>query len=331
MAVIKVMPQKVVQLALAIVERNVVSPWLSTRWPDGTFTGTLGDTVNINIGQLRAKARDYEFRTRTGPIVMDDIVGGGKIQAKLDKHVVSATGITLEQLTLDEIKLMEEVVGPQALAVADDLEAKTLAKFQTIPWKREFAITADHDPLRVVAEARRQLDADKVAPRAGRVFLIGSDVEAAWIVSDRLSRYDSTGQTGTPALRDAIIGRLAGTPVVALPDLPSDFVWYGHPSALMVANVAPVVPTGAHTGKQGVSKNGFAGTWIADYDSSYARDRSMFHSFAGFTDIRDERDAKGDLLDPTGDAYATAKNVRGVGITATGFDGGVLTAPAPAP
>jgi hypothetical protein len=330
MAVIKVKPEKVVQLALAIVERSVVSPWLSTRWPDGTFTGAEGDTVTVNIGGLKAVARDYEFRTRTAPIVMDDIVGGGKISAKLDKHVVSATGITLEQLTLDEIELMRDVVGPQAEAVAADLEAKTLAKFGTIPWKRSFGITPDHDPLRVVAEARRMLDADKVAPRAGRVFLIGSDVEAAWIVSDRLSRYDSTGQTGTPSLRDAIIGRLAGTPVVALPDLPPDFVWYGHPSALMVANVAPVVPAGAHVGKQGETRNGFAGTWIADYDSSFARDRSMFHSFAGFTDIRDERNADGSLVDPTGDGYATAKNVRGVGITATGFDS-VLEPPAPTP
>ena len=330
MAVIKVKPEKVVQLALAIVERSVVSPYLSTRFPDGTFTGAEGDTITVNIGKLKAVARDYEFRTRTAPIVMDDIAGGGKLSAKLDKHVVSATSITLEQLTLDEIELIRDVVGPQAEAVAADLEAKVLAKFGTIPWKRTFEITADHDPLRVVAEARRLLDADKVAPRAGRVFLIGSDVEANWIVSDRLSRYDSTGETGTPALRDATIGRLAGTPVVALPDLPPDFVWYGHPSALMVANVAPVVPSGAKTGKQGVSKNGFAGTWIADYDSAYGRDRSMFHAFAGMTDIRDERNADGSLVDPTGDGYATAKNVRGIGITATGFDS-VLTAPVPAP
>lgn len=330
MAVIKVKAEKVVQLALAIVERNVVSPWLSTRLPDGAFTGAEGDTISVNIGGLKAVARDYEFRTRTGPIVMDDIAGGGKLAFKLDKHVVSATGITLEQLTLDEIELMRDVVGPQAEAVAADLEAKVLAKFATIPWKRTFGITPDMDPLRVAAEARRLLDADKVAPRAGRVFLLGSDVEAAWLVSDRLSKYESTGQEGTPALREAIIGRLVGTPVVTLPDLPPDFIWYGHRSALAIANVAPVVPAGAHIGRQGMTRNGFAGTWIADYDSAYARDRSMFHAFAGLTDVRDERNADGSLVDPTGDNYATAKNVRGVGITATDFDS-VLEPYVPAP
>lgn len=328
MAVIKAKPEKLIQLALAIVERKVVSPYLSTRLPDGAFTGAKNDTVTMRIGELKAKARDYEFRTRTAPIVMDDIEGEGGIAFKLDKHVYSATALTLEHLTLDEINFVKEVLGPQATAVADDLEAKTLAKFATIPWKRTMALTADTDPHLAAIEARRLLDADKVAPRAGRAYLIGSNVEAAWLASDRLSKYDSTGQEGTPALRDAIIGRLAGAPVISLMELDPNFIWYGHPSALAVANVAPVVPQGAKAGKQGVSKKGFAGTWIQDYDGNYAQDRSMFHAFAGFTDIRDERDASGALLDPTGENYATAKNVRGVGITFDpGADGGSVLPP----
>lgn len=320
MAVIKAKAQKVIQIALATMERELLSPYISTRLPDGAFVGAEGDTVTMNIGGLRAKARDYEWRTRTNPIVMDDIEGAGKIAFKLDKHVVSATGLTLEQLTLDEINLSEDVVGPQAVAVADDLEAKTIAKWASIPWKRSVpTFTAGDDPLLVAAEARRLLDADKVAPRQGRVFLIGSNVEAAWITSDRLSKYDSTGQEGTPALRDAIIGKLVGAPVISHPSVDPDFAAYVHPSALAIANVAPVIPTGAKAGARGVSRGGFAGTWLIDYDPNFARDRSVFHAFAGFTDIRDERDANGDLLDPTGDNYATAKNVRGVKMT---FDPG---------
>lgn len=318
MAVIKAKADKLIRLALPIMERNLVSPFITTRIPDGAFVGAKGDTITVKIGGLRAVARDYEFRTRTAPIVMDDIAGEGGLAVKLDKHVVSATSLTLEQMTLDEISLVLDVIGPQAEAVAGDLEAKTLAKFATIPWKRTMAVTADTDPLLVSVEARRLLNADKVAPDAGRVFLIGSDVEAAWLASDRLSKYDSTGETGTPALREAIIGRLAKAPVISMMQLPPDFIWYGHPSALVLATVAPAVPTGAQQGKQGISKLGFAGTWIQDYDPNYARDRSMFHAFAGLTDIRDERTANGDLLDPEGDNYATAKNVRGVGIAFTG-------------
>lgn len=317
MAVIKAKAAKLVRLALPIMERNLVSPYITTRVPDGAFVGAEGDTITVRVGGLRAVARDYEFRTRTAPIVMDDIAGEGGLAVKLDKHIVSATSLTLEQLTLDEINLVQDVIGPQAEAVAMDLEAKVLAKFATIPWKRTFAVGGASDPLKVAVEARRLLNADKVAPDSGRVFLIGSNVEAAWLASDRLSRYDSTGQEGTPALREAIIGRLAKAPVISLMQLPPDFLWYGHPSALTLATVAPVVPGGAAQGKQGVSRLGFAGTWLQDYDANFARDRSMFHMFAGLTDIRDERAANGDLLDPTGAGYATAKNVRGVGITFT--------------
>lgn len=317
MAVIKAKADKLIRLALPIMERNLVSPYLCTRVPDGVFTGAKNDTVTVHIGALRAVARAYEFRTRTAPIVMDDIEGEGGIAVKLDTHTVSATSLTLEQLTLDEINLVTDVIGPQAEAVAAQLEAATLAKFAAIPWKRTLAITGAMDPLKVAVEARRLLNADKVAPDSGRVFLIGSNVEAAWLASDRLSRYDSTGEQGTPALRDAIIGRLAKAPVVSLMELNPDFIWYGHPSALVLATVAPVVPGGAAQGKQGISRLGFAGTWLQDYDPNYARDRSMFHAFAGLTDIRDERKANGDLLDPTGAGYALAKNVRGVGITFT--------------
>ena len=323
MAVIKAKPEKFIQYVLPMVERELVTPLLTQRIPQDAFKGALGDTVSLRVGGMRAVARKYEFRTRTNPIVLDDIQGGGKITFKLDTHTTSATALTDEQMTLDEIDFAREVLQPQALAVAEDLEADVLAKWATIPWKRSFATTADADPLKVTAEARRVLNADKVAPQSGRFFLIGSDVEAAWLASDRLSKYDSTGETGTPALRDATIGRLAGSPVVVSQSLPADFCWYGHPSALAMANVAPVVPTGATAGRTAISANGFAVRWIQDYDPNYLRDRSVVSTFSGLTDIRDERDAKGDLKDPTGAGYATAKNVRGLAITMTGL-GSVL-------
>lgn len=324
MAVIKAKAQKVVEYALEVMSRELISPYLSTRVNSQAFVDAEGDTVTLKVGGLRAVAREYEWRTRTAPIVMDDIQGEGKLAFKLDKHYTSATGLTLEQLTLDTITMSTDVVGPQAESVAAKMEAAVLAKFAAIPFKRAMGITPDDDPLRIAAEGRRLLSADKVAPMSGRFWLIGSDIAAAWIVSDRLSKYDSTGETGTPALRNAIIGRLAGAPVVESNSVAPDFIHYGHPSALAVANVAPVVPRGAQAGIQGLTRDGFAGTWIIDYDSQFGRDRSYFHSFGGYTDVRDERLANGDLLDPTGDGYATAKNVRGIRVTATGFGGGVL-------
>lgn len=321
MAVIKAKPEKVVAFFLAMMERELVTPFLATRIPQVNFEGAKNDTVTLRIGGLRAVARDYEWRTRTAPIVLDDIAGEDGIDVKLDTHVYSATALTDEQMTLDEINFARDVLGPQVEAVVGRLESKVVTAFDAINFKSELPITADDDPLLVGVEARRLLDSHKVAPRNGRYFLIGSDVEAAWLASDRLARYDSTGQEGSPALRDAIIGKLAGAPVISSLSLRADFAFYGHRSALVLANVAPKVPTGATAGRTGISKNGFATRWIQDYDPNYARDRSLVSSFAGTTSVNDERQMTGpnagDLL-PEGDANRGLYNVRGVKLTFTG-------------
>lgn len=314
MAVIKAKPEKFVPLALGAIQRELITPMVVTRVGNTTFNNALNDTVTIRVGELRAVARDYEWRTRTAPIQMDDIQGGEGIAIKLDTHITSATSLTLEHLTLDDIDFTNEVLVPQATAVAGRLESKVIAALQAAPFKREMEVPAGSDPHLVAVEARRLLNADKIAPKAGRFFLIGSDVEAEWLTSDRLSKYDSTGQTGTPALRDAIIGRLAGIPVVVSETLPADFAMLLHRTALVLGNVAPVVPQGARIGRR-TALNGMAMTWLQDYDADYARDRSLFHTFAGITSVQDERDANGVLLPEE----QLTNNVRGVRINYTGL------------
>lgn len=316
MAVLKAKPEKIVDFFLGMLQRELQLSALVTRVGDDFFKGAKDDTVTLRIPGLRAVARDYEFRTRTAPIVLDDIQGGDAIAVKLDTHSYSATGLTDEHMTLDDIDFAREVLQPQVNAVVGRFEGKVLAGFLAEPWKRSFSVSVDQDPLRVALEARRLLDADKVAPREGRFFLVGSDVEAAWLASDRLSKYESTGQTGTPALREAIIGRIAGSPVVSNLDLPADYLGYHHKSALVLGVVAPDIPQGAVKGRR-YAKNGLAVRWIQDYDANFLRDRSVVSSFLGLTGVRDERDANGDLL-PEGDPNRGVNNVRGLRITVTG-------------
>jgi hypothetical protein len=130
---------------------------------------------------------------------------------------------------------------------------------------------------------------------------VGSDVAAAWLASDRLSKYESTGETGTPALRDAIIGRLAGAPVIEHNGLNPEEGYYLHSTGLLVANVAPVVPLGAATGQSGISKLGYGLRWVQDYDANYLRDRSIVSSFYGVNEVRDERTAAGDWIVEVGE------------------------------
>lgn len=305
MAVKKVKAEKQLNYFLPMVERQLILPYVMTVLGNDTFDGAKGDTVNVKVtdGSI-AVARDFDFRGRTGPIVLDDIFQtGGKLPVKLTSHVYHATGLEDEHFTLDDISFATEVLAPQAEAVVSRIENKALQGFRNLDVKHTVPFAAGDDPFLAALEAKRLMDSEKVAPKTGRVHLVGSDVAAAWVASDRLTRYDSTGQEGTPALRDAVIGRLAGAPVVEHSGLEPDEAYYMHSSGLVLANVAPSVPRGAVQGSTGVGRRGIRARWIQDYDANYLRDRSIVSSFLGVNEIKDERDSNGDWIIEEGDGF----------------------------
>jgi hypothetical protein len=325
-AVLRIKPEKAIAFFLETMRRELLTPMLALRIPQVNFEGARNDTVTLRLGpRLRATARDYEWRTRTAPLVFDDITESEDgIPVKLDTHVVSGTTLTDEHFTLDEIQFARDVLQPQAEAIAARLEAKTVAAWNAVTFADRFGIANGDDPHLIAVEARRRLDARKVAPRAGRFFLIGSDVEASWLATDRLSKYEWTGQAGTPAMRTATVGALLGQPVLTSLSLPPDFAFYGHQTALAVASVAPRVPRGATEGRSGQSTDGWAMRYLFDYDSNFARDRVITSGFYGATPIYDGRVMTGanagDLL-PEAERIALG-NVRGVRLDFTG--GGVV-------
>ena len=345
MAVRKLKAKKQIKFALPALQRQLIAPLVTTMLGGDNFKGALGDTVWLEVDDASiAVAREYDFRGRTGPIVLDDIFqGGGKFPVRLNKHIYHATGLEDEHFTLDDISFARDVLRPQVNAVAEDLEARTVAAFRNLSFKHTITFDAADDPHLISIEARRLMDSERVAPRAGRVHLIGSDIAAAWLASDRLSKYDSTGETGTPALRDAVIGRLGGAPVIEHTGLDPDEGYYLHSSGLLVANVAPAVPVGVTAGQSGVSSRGYGLRWIADYDPNYLRDRSVVSTFYGVNEVRDERAANGNWIVETGEfdadelsvlrnrdgstitpvAVGTRKNVRVIKYNATGL-GSVL-------
>lgn len=313
MAVRKLKAKKQIEFFLPMLERELIAPFVVTTIGGDNFKGAKGDTVTLKVRGLKAKARDYDFRGRTGPIVLDDIgPTAGGIPVKLNKHVYSATGLEDEHFTLDEVDFAREVLLPQVEAVVEDIEGKVVTGFRNLNFKHTLDITADDDPHLVSIEARRLMDSEKVAPASNRVHFIGTDIAAAWLASDRLSLYTSTGQEGTPALRDAIIGTLGGSPVVVHNGLDPAEGYYMHKSGLILGNVAPAVPQGAVAGRTGISKRGIAVRWIQDYDANYLRDRSVVSSFAGVNDVRDERNPDGTWIFEQGEYDDDELEVLGV-------------------
>lgn len=347
MAVIKAKPKKLVDWFIPLLQRELISPFLAYRVSGDQFKGAKGDTVVLKVKGLKAKTREYDFRGRTAPIVLDDILGGYELPFKLNKHVYSATGLEDEHFTLDDVAFMEEVVRPQVSSIAADFETRTVTAFRALSFKHTLTALLSDDPHLVALEAKRLMDSEKVAPRTGRYFLVGSDVAANWLASDRLSKYDSTGQVGTPALRDATIGKLANSPVVEHSELDPAEAYYVHNTGLAVASVAPSMPRGVSAGAY-ASANGLSVRVIQDYDANYLRDRCISSMFLGVNEIRDERGgankdewifeegevdtddyAAYGITDPATQIVAagTRKNVRAVKLTLTGT-GSVLDNPA---
>jgi hypothetical protein len=346
-AVQKVKAKKQAQLALPLVEKQLVLPLLLTIVGKENFTGAKNDTVNFKIKDSSiATARDYDFRGRTGPVVLDDIYqAGGSIPVRLNTHVVSATGLEDEHFTLDDIEFATDVLAPQVTAVVERVESKALTAIRSsTSIKHSVTFDETEDPHLIAVEAKRLMDSEKVAPYSGRVFVVGNDIAAYMRASDRLSRFDSTGLAGTPALRDAVIGSLSGSPVIEHNGLDPDEGFYFHGTSFVLANAAPDVPRGAVTGNSGISKRGVAVRWIQDYDANFLRDRSIVSTFIGVNEIRDERDADGNWIVESGEfdaeelevmrnkdgspvvpvAVGTRKNVRIVKLNFTGT-GSVLT------
>lgn len=338
MAVIKAKPRKAIESFIQVVDSSLLAPKVITQISGELFKGAAGDEVVLETRKRRTRSREYEFRTRTSPIQMDDISGGEELVIKLDTHVYTASAFTDEHLTLDDIDFVEEVFEPQADAIAADYETRAVQALHNVDAKTEIDFSVNDDPYLIALEANRRMSSFKTAPNTGRVLIVGSNVAASWLASDRLSRYDSTGETGTPALRNATIGRIGNLRVLEIPELDPNEAFLQHQSSLVLASVAPIIPRGVIAGAY-AQRDGYGMRWIADYDAAFLRDRSIISTFLGINELKDERYLSDGYHDPEtganvaqgtpgavehriGDTKpdAIAKNVRIIPLHLTDFD-----------
>lgn len=312
-------PERIISQGLGLLQRELILPRLVQRMGVDDFRGVKNSTVDVRVPSL-LKGREYEWRTRSAPIDVDELQEFS-IPVALDKHPYSAVQITDEELTLDINSWGEQVARPQIRAVAEQLEGYVAAAMETATYRHTVSyVEGDPDAaddrsfFRAAAEARKALNVENV-PVDGRVLLLGADVELAALSSAHLIKANEADTDET--LRNAVIGRIAGFTVIGnVNSIPADFAVAMHPTAFAFANVAPVVPAGAPMGA-GMVYEGLAMRWIRDYESDYLRDRSVYSAFAGAASIEDGRD----LTSPVGAGFGelTNENVRAVKIDFTPF------------
>lgn len=301
-------------MLVGALERDTVLPMAFTRFGGENFKGAEGDTVTFRLPGMTT-ARDYEWRTRTNPIVLD-LISRTEVSIKLDTHIYSAVPITDEENTLDLVSYAQEVLMPQKIAVGERYEGKIPAALRAVEWSEVGGANIDaaeaDDPYLWALKAKAKLDAQGT-PAAGRRLLLGSNAYNWIVTSERLQKTDP-GQMLT-AFREATFGRIAGFDVVdAGIALDPNEIFAVHQSALVIANMAPDIPSGAVWGARQAYK-GFALRVMRDYDANFLRDRSVVSTFSGISSVVDEyqRNADGSVkLDTAeGTPLLTGKNARG--------------------
>lgn len=311
--------QKYAAALVGALERDTTLPMAFTRYDGNGFVGAEDDTVTFKLPGM-TKARDYEFRTRNSPIVLD-LISRTKVSIRLDTHMMSAVPITDEEETLDLTDYQREILLPQKEALAERYEGKITTALRAVNWSTVGGANIDaaeaDNPYAWALAAKSVLD-KRGTPRNGRRLLLGANAFNWLIQSDKLVQYD--GVQATTAFREATFGRIAGFDVVdASMSLEDNEIFAVHSSALVIANLAPVVPSGAVWGAR-ARYDGFSLRVMRDYDTNWARDRSVVSTFSGISSVNDEyqRDANGIVLDPEdGTPQLTGANARGVAGTFT--------------
>lgn len=336
-----VRPEQYLNIALAALERDTLLPRVFTLFDGAAFKGApskgvgaqLGNVLNYKLARIAAPAREYDWRTRTAPIILDRI-GTVTQDIKLNKHIYHGVPITNEQLTFDLKRLGEEIVQPQVDQLRDMYERAVVKGLEEAPFKVVNAnVASTVDPYKYALSLRKTANRQGM-PQNGRILLVGDDVETWLLESDRLSRLQETGTTSA-LLRAQVIPNLAGFQVVRSSLIAPNAVYAVHPSALLVANVAPDLPLGEIRAARN-SYKGMSFLLTQDYDPTFQQSRSVLSTFFGINSVNDELvlATQADVDDPAqpdvqfvgqpvfdadGNPQVTGKNVRGIRGQITGL------------
>jgi hypothetical protein len=269
--------EQVIAQMLGVLERDtVLSQFVRRDIPDGAFRGAKDDTVTLKVPAYTT-ARTRVLRGGA-PIVVDEL-DETRVDVTLDTHVYKAIGVSDEEMTLDIVDFGAQVTAPAMSSVVrkvDDAVGTELAAADT-----EVTVELDEDdPYLGLVDARIALNNANV-PASQRFLAVGSSVEAAILKSDRLAKFDQSGSSD--ALREAIIGRIAGFTAVSAIALDPDIAIAAHQTAFVLSLVAPVVPQGASWGESR-SYKGMSLRTLRDYDPTHANgpvDRLLTDTFMG--------------------------------------------------
>lgn len=277
-------PSVIARTALSILTRQIVLP--SLVWQDFNveFNGRIGESVTVRVpAYIEAEEINIDD-PRNADITTSD-VEEASFAVELTKYPYSAVPVIDEDFDLRINDFAEQVLLPQTRAVAEKIEGYLAATMTGGVYETSLELDATN-PFNTIVDARKALN-DANVPMADRFLAVGSEIEAKILKSELFHRADQSG--GTSALRDAVIGRVAGFTVVSSNALESDEAYAFHRSAYILATRAPGIPAGVTAGSS-ASNGGLAMRWVRDYEANRLRDRSIVGAYAGTRTVTDDNE-----------------------------------------
>lgn len=270
-------PTKVAAVALAILRDDVALAATVNRDYEADFSAAIGATVNVRTpATLKARRRALD----AGSSITLDNVTETTQPVSLTTMSYSAVPVSDEDLTLRIEDFTRQILEPQVVAIAEDIERLVVATMQGLTEWNTAGEAPVYDATKPAAQftaARKKLR-DLGVPTAGLYAAVGTGVYQDLLNSSQISDAQVSGSTD--ALRNGEVGRVRGFTVIEDNRLDDDEIVFYHRDAFTLVVRAPRVPEGVSFGES-MAAEGFAARWIKDYDSNLLQDRSIVSTFLG--------------------------------------------------
>lgn len=280
-----VIPQQVLSTAIALVRDDLALAATVNRDYEDSFGGGRGTVVNVRV-PITLKARRRKL-TADGTAITADTISEQTVPVTITEHVYSAVDVSDVQMRMDIRDFTRQVSVPQVRGIVEDLENLVVETMQALPETLTIPYAAA-TPHLTFTKARKMLR-DLGLPASDIWAACGTGVYSELVDANAISDASQSGST--EALRNANVGKVRGFMTIENNRLDDDeIVFYGRDSFTLAIR-APFPPDGAAFSAS-ESDNGFAMTWVKDYDSNILKDRSIFQTYAGCQSMQVKRLAK---------------------------------------
>lgn len=264
---------------------------LVTPFTGEQFVGTKNDTLLYRTKGVTI-ARDYEFRSRTAPIVFDEIYRN-ELPVTIDQHMTVANRWTDEERTFDVQSIRREIAAPMAEAMVVRFDRKILAALGSATpsisdlngTEPAAAAEVDNSALKIAMGWKTRIDAQGM-PTDGRLLVLGANPFMYFATSASTLKYDPS-QAGT-VFRRGIYGRIADFNIVnGTQFLGENEIVALHPSWAVLPNAAPAAAQDLSFQSRG-SYGGYSARLAAQYHLPWASDALLLNTFWGVSEIKDQ-------------------------------------------